>query len=392
LKFKYKLSLIFLLIPLFFGCSENPNQIGLDAIPDYDKLNLKSWNTNENPIEMESATLQDSISTSYSSIILLGQTNNVKSTLLLKFLISLPDSIKNALSADSLIIRKAYLKASIVYKQGNGPNLNFTVNNILQSWTSTTFTKDSLELLTTDPTNLYQSQVITDSTFQFDFNVAPVYDWFKSYIDPDTYSNYGLLLNPTNSDLILGFPALSASLSAAQFHLYTIVEKPGEFIDTLSFYTSIDLHLVDRAYPTDTESRITLQAGTGVRGKLKFDLTTFPKNSIINKAIVRIFYEKTEADFGSNPSDSIIVYMLNSNSDFNVRTDVGKWLLTADSLKYSGTITEFVQHWIDYPDSNNGMQLRLLDEYDATSEVKLYPANYVDPTKRPYLEIIYTRL
>ncbi len=393
LKIKLTFLFTFLSVFIFTGCNDSPNDVGLGLIPASDGINLVSWNSLQNPIIEKSATVEDTISLSYSKEVLLGSYNNTKSFLLVKFLISLPDSISTALSADSLTFVDSWLSSAVTYKIGDGTSLDFTAHKIESDWNASKFTNDSLTTLQYNPQDIYLSQELTDSTFKFNFQADAAKDWLMSSVNSTDYNNYGLYLEPSSGgSLILGFPALTASLSNSRLQLTCVTKITGsQFLDTLTFYTSADVHVVEHPLP-NVINRMVLQAGTGVRSRLFFDLSSFPKNTVINKATLNIYYDINEAEFGTNKSDTLILKMLSDSTLNTINTSVGTAYLYGDSTKYSGELTSFVQKWVDSTSVNEGLLMKLSDEDVTANQLLLFSPTFPDSTKRPQLEILYTKM
>ncbi len=377
---------------LFYSCSDAPTEIGADLMPPGDNLQLVSWNSAENPIPITSSYYVDTVSMNYASSVLLGEvTGDVKSHLLLKFLIydQLPDSIKDALSSDSLVINDAWISSPVIYRYGDGSELQFSAHRITDKWSALDFTIDSLNALSYDETNEYVSQEVTDSTFEFHVQPAAVFDWLLSEVS-DSTDNYGIYLRPEGGNLVLGFPALTVTLTNTRMKFTCVVEKPESFTDTLVFYTSADVHVVERDIPEEND-KIILSAGKITRGKVRFDLSPLPDRIIVNRAIMRVFIDEAETSQGSNPSDTLYFTMI-EDSTGTVYENSPSVLGTGDSSRISANITEMVQKWINRPETNYGVRLKLSDEKTSVNKLVFYGGNYSDTTKRPYLELVYTKM
>ena len=382
-----------LLAVAFYSCSDAPTEIGADLMPPGDGLSISTWNTLEHPVPQSSSYYVDTISMNYSSSVLLGEVvNDVKSYLLVKFLVigEVPDSIQSAIEKDSLVINDAWISSPVIYRYGDGSELNFSVHEILDDWSALDFTIDSLNTLVYDETNDYLSQTVTDSTFEFHFQPRAVYKMLMSEV-ADSVKNYGLFMRPEGGNLVLGFPALTTNVAGERLKLTCAVEKPDEFIDTLSFYTSADVHVVQRDIPLNIPDRIILNAGTIVRGRVKFDLTSLPERIVVNRAILRVYIDETQTLQGSNPSDTLFVSMI-ADSSGTVHENSPSVYAWGDSTRISANITEMVQKWLNHPEENFGVRLRLTDEKTSVNKLTFYGSEYSDSTKRPYLEITYTKM
>ncbi len=377
---------------MFYSCAEAPTEIGADLMPPGDDLTLQAWNSLENPVPQTSSYYCDTISMNYSNAVLLGEVaGDVKSHLLLKFLVidQIPDSVLSAIRSDSLQIISAKIEAPIIYRYGDGTEISFSVHRISGKWSALDFTIDSLNALLFDEANDYLSQEVTDSTFEFSFNPDAAKDWLWSEVY-DSLENYGVYLKPEGGNLVLGFPALTTALTNSRMKLTCVVEKPGAFTDTLSFFTSADVHVVEREIP-QLADRIILSAGKITRAKIKFDLSDLPERIIVNRAILRVFIDETMTTQGSNPSDTLYFSMLEDSTGAVSETST-QTLGAGDSNRISANITEMVQKWLNHPETNYGVRLKLSDEKTSVNKLVFYGSEFSDSTKRPYLELTYTKM
>jgi len=93
----------------------------------------------------QSKFYSDSLDLTSSKMLMLGKHGNVESTMLLKFLIFLPDSLKEAVNNKTLQILSSTIEMDPIYTYADKSNpFDFTVHKINSSWNSLTFTKDSL--------------------------------------------------------------------------------------------------------------------------------------------------------------------------------------------------------------------------------------------------------
>ncbi len=376
-----------------FSCSDAPTEIGADLMPPGDNLTLQTWNSLEHPIPQTSSYEVDTISMNYSRAVLLGEVaNDVKSHMLLKFFFyqSIPDSVLNALKADSLTIISASISAPIIYRYGDGSEVNFSVHKITDNWSALDFTIDSLNSLVYDTQNDFISEEVTDSTFEFSFQPNMIYDWFWSEV-VDSVKNYGIYLKPEGGNLVLGFPALTSSMTNSRMKLTCVVQKTNGFIDTLDFYSSADVHVAERNIPLNETGKIILSGSAIARGKVKMDLTSLSQRIIVNKAVLKLFINEDETLQGSNPSDTLYFTMI-KDSTGNVGDNPTEVIGSGDSTHISANITKMVQKWLNHPETNFGIRLRLSDEKTSVNKLVFYGSDYSDSTKRPYLELVYTKM
>ena len=84
--------------------------------------------------------------------------------------------------------------------------------------------------------------------------------------------------------------------------------------------------------------------------------------------------------------------MLSDSTLNTINTSVGTAYLYGDSTKYSGELTSFVQKWVDSTSVNEGLLMKLSDEDVTANQLLLFSPTFPDSTKRPQLEILYTKM
>ena len=144
------------------------------------------------------------------------------------------------------------------------------------------------------------------------------------------------LFKPTsNSERIFGLPAYSVSTSG-QTIMEVEYEVPGEYVDTITAYISSDVHVVDGSLNETSDDIIVLEGGIGVRGLLKFDLSSIPVNSIINDATLELKFDSTSSSVGSADQKVILVYMMENYDEKSSLDSLGYFVLTREDDVFSG--------------------------------------------------------
>ena len=166
---KYISIFIVIILTFFVACQEDPTSVGNGLIPDEDKINVKEINSIDDSLAQSSFYYYDK-SVSYGAAIrtLLGKTENLESSVLMSFLVNLPDSIITAFKSDSLIIKEAKVLLTPTYYLGD-KNLpfDFTVHKINNTWGPTGYNKDSLAFLDYNAQNLGSNIETNDSSVYF---------------------------------------------------------------------------------------------------------------------------------------------------------------------------------------------------------------------------------
>lgn len=389
-------SIVLLLISIalfsFYACEDDPSSVGQSLLEGQDLTNvytLETVNSTWKPSYIDSIALGSARRT------LVGRTANLNSTGLLKFYFDFPDSIKNALDADVLNILSATINLRPTYYFGDQSlNWDMSAYEITNEWGSADFNKDSLQNVTYNSTNLLSNlQIVDDTTITSGFNTDLVKQWMKFTHDSENFENEGIILIPGESTArVIGFPALTSDVDEAVLpQLVVIVESPGEFVDTLYASLINDAYAVEGELPAPLDHQKILQGGLPARTNLKFNLSGLSKNSVIIDALLSVYSDTLNSDYGSKGSDSLVVSLLTDfeNNVIEDEDDIFSFTLIKEGNVYKGNIRRYVQRWLDEL-SNEGMQLKLSDEDKAVTKVAVYDNTIQEETLKPRLQIIYT--
>ena len=380
------------LTSILVSCTDDITSIGMDLLPNKDIIDILFINSEEGAFEQQSKYYTDSLSLTTSSILLLGKHDNVESTMMMKFLIFLPDSIKDPVNDGTLQVLSSTLEIEPIYTYAEKSNyFDFNVHKINSTWNSLTFDKDSLENLNYDDIDLSSNRSYTDTLISFDFDKELTQEWLNySAADDQASNNNGIYFNyEASSDKIVGFPAISYGEDNKLARLKIVVEVPGSFTDTVEVEVTSDVHVVLGDLPVGNQENIFIQGGIVVRANLMMDVSQIPDNTIINQATLKLSYDESESLIGTKTSDSLGVAAL-SDYDANILDEtLPPTLMKREGSVYTGDITRFVQSWISNQE-NYGLQIFLVNEITTVNKVALKGASPTDPNLKPYLEIIYT--
>ncbi len=380
------------LISILVSCNDDISSIGNDLLPNQDIIDILFINSEEGAFEQQSKYYTDSLSLNTSSVLLLGKHDNVESTMMMKFLIFLPDSIKEAVNDGTLEILSSTMEIEPIYTYADKSNyFDFNVHEINSSWNSLTFDKDSLSSLSYDNNDLSSNRNYSDTLISFDFDKELTQDWLKySAAEEQASNNNGVYFNfEASSDKIVGFPAISYEEDEKLARLRIVVEVPGNFLDTMVVEVTSDVHIVLGELPVGNQENIFIQGGIVVRSNLMIDVSQIPDNTIINKAILKISYDESESLIGTKTSDSLGVASLVDYEANVLDETISPVLMEREGSIYSGDITRLVQSWVSNQE-NNGFQIFLVNEITTVNKVALKGASPADPNLKPYLEVIYT--
>ena len=387
---------------MFVACEDDPSSLGLENIPDGDKIGLLEINSVDVPMEQKSSFYNASLIDSTwdpgtSTRLLVGKNLDVTSSMLIMFRSGVADSIKEYYDNNKLTIQKAWIELLPVYTLGDKSEpFSLEVSKINSAWNSSLFDKDSLEQLVRP----YISDTRTisdlnDTLITFEIPNEMANDWLVGSIKDSTELNYGLLFEPTSSsNKILGFYSLHQDNVSNGFDNIPVakieINKTGSGLDTLLFYSSRDVHVVDGNIPSDDGTFIYLQGGFPLRANYYIDISAIPEHSIIVDAELEFHYDSTLSRIGTVKSSTINLLMYKDSTTKSLISSYRS--LTRDTLenKFTGNVKQFIQSWNEDTD-NQGLFVNMLDEEYTLNRLAIYGPKYSDPLLRPKLTVRYTK-
>lgn len=401
LKYSFNIAAFLLLVSLLASCSDDPNSVGNALIPENDKLNLMVIDSQSEGFEQSFISFQkDSLYFGSSGRILLGNYKNISSEILISFFIDLPDSIIESFeNNEDIVLSDSWFKMYPNYWIGDSSNFRFQARKINEHWTSISLDEDSV--------NAIHSSLGGDLIEEFDYNPGDsvitfsidqtvVEEWVHGSYDDSYPTNNGILLDPSSSNGIAGFQALSTYPISTYPLLFLEFTKSGEIIDTVTAIPKLDIHLPTGDRIDDPTNSILLQGAINVRGKLKFDIESVPSNIVVNSAILDLYYDDVNSFEGTTKTDTIAVSYFYDSATDSVYVPYGKYPIVRENGKYSGELRQFVQRWLDAAESgatefnNEGMEVKLSDEARNVAAISIYGSNHPNESLRPRLTIYYT--
>ena len=389
MKSNYSFPILFLLITfLLYSCTDEPSSLGIELIGS-ENISAKIFDTAVDTAQQSSSFFKKVIPLGATDWILIGRYQDIEASTLMKFVFGLPDSLKEDLIDGNINVLDSWviLTNRYIYTDSMA-TMNFTVHKVNSSWSSSSFTVDSLANLNYEPTDASSQFTITDTLYTFHLDTALTLSWMKYTADNTLESNYGIYLDPTlSSNKVVGFQAFTA-ISSEAAKLFVVIEKPGVYVDTINGFVSADISIVDRPnLPTLPAGLISVQSSVAINSKLTFNLDQIPVSLVINKAELFITPDTVSSVKGSSFSNSLRVTYL-SDAD-SLKTQGNPIFLTLKENKYTGDITSFVRNWISKKE-NNGI---LIEAGSPTSGLELFAlkgSDYFEFSERPRLRITYT--
>ncbi|MGD8305784.1 MAG: hypothetical protein PVF17_03945 [Ignavibacteria bacterium] len=388
---KYSLIAIVVCIIIFIfnSCSDDPTSLGSNLL-DNDFIFVSSFDSQEDSLAQTSSYFKEVISLGFSTTFHIGRRDNLEASSLLRFAFSVEDSMQEDFLQDRIVINRAYIELTPVDTFTNASEpLDFSVHKINNDWSISGFTVDDIQSLNYDMVDLSSNKTFTDTLYTFDIDNDVILSWLKSSIDTSLGRNYGLFIKPDiTSGKIISFEAFTVN-SANAAKLKIVIEKQGNYIDTLRGFIFGDISVVTSELPVLPAGEIGVQSGTSVRSKLFLDLSTIPKNVIINKAELFIQQDTVNSIVGTGGNTSLAIYNI-IDPDSNLVDEFNRFtLLRNDNYIYTADVTSLVSYWYTGAE-NYGMIITPFSEIEGLNLVALKGSDYPVELERPRLKIIYT--
>ena len=372
---------------LHLSCSDSPSSLGADLLSQ-DLINILELDSAKDSLFQSSSTYKKVIALSNADRLLLGKKDNVEAGILLKFLIFFADSIKQQIINNELTVLSAKVEFTKNYTFGNSSApIDYSVHQINSSW-STGFTSDSLTLLSFDANDISFGKTFTDTINTFNFDNQTALNWLKARADSITPIDNGLYVKPSmSSEKIIGFQALSIDdLSIPSLEI--VIQKAGVYIDTLSYFPSIDLSVISGSLPDVGFENIGIQAGLNSEARLFFNLSSLPKGIVVNYAKLILTIDTIKTITGSSFTNSLRVNYLTDSTSLIIDSTFSLFL-DRDSNTFEGSVTSFVQRTL-IENNNQGLLLSASDKLNGVELFAIKGSNAAIFTERPKLQIIYT--
>jgi hypothetical protein len=377
-----------LFLALIYSCSDSPTSIGKNLLgPDY--LAIDSINSYQNSIAQTSTYYKTPIRLSDSPRLLVGKYENVEASTLMRFGVVLPDTLQEAFLNSNLTIVDAKIELTKEYKIGDVSSPpDFSAYFVNSGWTSYGFNADSLPGLDFNPTEISSNIAETDSLITFNIDEPTINAWFSTASDTAVHTNRGIYIKPNDAASgIIGFDAYNiALLGLPQLNVIVIMDG---VTDTLSFISIEDVSAIKGDKPAVPAGDIAVQAGLAVNGRVRFDLSSIPKGSVINKAQLTVFIDSSATHHGNSYTNSLTAYFAIDTSINSYDTTSAVVLSRTDNY-FTGDVVRFIQSISSGYHDNNGIVLAAGGQNLGVDIFGLKGSDAADPALRPRLVITYT--
>ena len=379
---------LFVLVSLIhFSCSDSPSSLGSDLLSQ-DLINILELDSAKDSLFQSASVYKKVIELSSANRLLLGKKDNIEAGILIKFLIFFADSIKQQLTNNELSVLSAKVEFTKNYTFGNSTvPIDFSVHKINSNW-STGFTSDSLTLLTYDANDISFSKTFSDSINGFNFDTQTALNWLKASADSSIPIDNGLYIKPAmSSEKIVGFQALTIEDLPIP-SLKIIIQKTGVYSDTLSYFPSVDLSVVSGSLPDVGTENIGIQAGLNSEARLFFDLSSLPKDIVVNYAQLILTVDTIKTITGSSFTNSVRVNYITDSTNLAIDSTFSLFL-DRDGSTFKGSVTSFIQRTL-IESNNQGLLLSASDKLNGVELFAIKGSNAAALAERPNLQIIYT--
>ncbi len=373
---------------ILYSCNDNPTSVGLGLLRN-DYINVKQLDSYTDSLKQTSTYYKKSVPLGISNTLLIGNAANVQSSSLIKFSIVLDDSVKQDLLSNKINVVSSNVLLYPIYTFGDtNASLDFTVHKVLNTWDPNVIDGDNASSISYDQTDLSTSRNYSDSLVTFKLDNSLVTGWLNYVADTSQPAAYGIYLIPNSSSKkVVGFQALSVGSSNVST-LQIILQKPGVYQDTLSFYPNQDASVVTGNLPNLSADEFAVQGGLTVNSKLWFDVSAIPKNTVINHALLTLNIDTLASITGTIFVNSLEARLFWDTTQGTYDTNQ-VFTLSRSGNTFQGDITHYVQSWID-SGNNLGILLRVSSQTSGLELFALKGSNAADRALRPRLQLTYT--
>ena len=381
----------FTLLLLLIGCAEKPKSVG-NGLPNsdctfiIDTLTLTSVKDTAYIFPLE---------TGFSLSNLTGRQSATDELISLYNII--PDSYIDSLKGARIDTAEFRLTVKYRFNPPAG-KLQFNVVEIKRPWSQATFTTDSVPFLTlgTTPIGTFKDSMNFGTTLSTLIDTSDIRRWANSFIDTTAPDYYGFAVQSPagNNNGVVGFSTFNDYTDYVPkiFIRYT---KFGRR-DSLIFYTGEDAFAPKTTRPSSF-SGLMVQGGYGVRSKLAFDLSALKDKPIVNNAVLELTLDTAASTFGGYSPDTVTALLSTSGTSLDPSDStifVYGLRTAATALRppvFSFRLTGIVDRWVRGERANNGITLRWSSEYGTVEKAVFYPTSAADASKRPRLNITYSK-
>jgi len=373
---------------LFSGCQNELTDEGISYIAS-DTLGTLVLDSQVDSLNLTANGYIKYINTTSSYSMFVGKSGNYESKVLIKFK-GIPANYDTS-TVLSAVLKLRYNKK--FYQDSTGVT-SFNIYKILNTYDLTTVTYDKFNSSDIGSTVIgtYTGSLSDTSRFSVPLDAQTVKDWFKySYDTNYANKNYGLALVANNSSTtIKGLYSANYSDSLLIPVVTVVFQNPSGRIDTVNINYSdfTTLHYVPQinAIP----DRFIMQNGVAIRDIIRFDVSKLPGKVIINQATLELKIDYANSFITRGIDKRFIAFTVISDSNTIEGPQYTSGVNGNDTSSYINNITIALQKWNYSVNTNLGLQIQNVREYENLDRYVFYGPSYPDVTKRPRIKIRYS--
>lgn len=374
------LSVAVLLFIIFFGCSDDPNQLGKGLLLPQDTLRLGTVQTKAN-----NDTTFSIKAINNSGRIFVGIRDNLEAVSILLF-----TGVPAFTTTQVLDSVKLFLVPDYADLDTTGP-FGFTASNALRTWNSTNFTWDSLPgFISPSPSGSFYapSWLGHDSAISILLDTSIIHLWMQTGVG-------SLILRTTQN--VLGMNMIAGFTNYTNSTQDLRPEIQISYHDTAD--TTIVLHLRapdgvsvmnDPVLPPATS--IVVEAGLVGRALVRFDSLTLPPKVSITQATLYLPVDTSGSHLNYYSHDSLYIamerksYYPYDSTAFGI--DASPAILSGKKY-YTADVKNIVQYWVSHG-QNIGILIRPFAENTTVDRTTIYGSHSL--VNHPSITITYTVL
>ena len=365
------------------SCMDDPSPVGSALLPPGDYLQIDSTTLAAQTSWSASAYVPSSVS----GYLMIGRADGIQSWGMLRFTY-LPDTLASA----TILSARLTLRGRYSFGDPGAP-FSFRIHRALMEFATDSLTLDSVRAAgfyepTSSPEAVFGSLVDTaEITAQLDTGL--VAQWLRSTSDAP---EYGMILEPTNMNVIRGFARFSLVDSTGPLLNITYRMTDTSSVDTAMFVLGLDrwvAALDDTSFATSTQ-RMYVRNGVAFRGIVGFDASSIPPHAAIHQAILSVTLDPSQSEFNNYTVDSLKAVFISQAGYEDLVYYINDPPSTVNGVTtYRFNISLIVQAWVR---GSMPQQIALagLDEESAFDEFVLNGVGAADSTLRPSLHVYYS--
>ena len=375
---------------LLFACSDDPTEENALLTPH---LPFAEMAIRETTLVADSGSTFKEVTAMDANVNLVGKTGNYTATMLLGFYASYfptRDTV-NVLSAT------LYLRGASFYGDSTGL-VGFTIHRANKSWSSSTFTWDSLQSDLYDAAVIrgsYSGRIGVDSELvEIQLDTAMAREWLASTTESEYTLRYGIILVPTaEATVVRGFQSFESDSSNWVPQVRLICQNvAGTVKDTATYSLGADTFVGNIDNLNTDPTLFYTQAGVSYRSIVNFDVGFIPRGAIVNSAILTLEANPAACMLNRFAEDtSLAIHLMTSSSSTSSfdATSSAALLVPGSKTTYTADIASQVQSWVRGP--NYGALIRTYGgrEFRSVDRVVLYN-HAAENSRKPRLKIIYS--